>query len=266
MQDTEAELDQDPSPDAPSAEGEELAPADQEQGAENPGAAEPDAAGSEAQAAPNEDGPAESEGADSPDGEDPALDDEPEAELPEGEALEAYVQSAFALLFASPEPLSEKRLRTLLVSDSGRRSAKLGKAGLELVVEALSERIGAAGLPVELRRIAGGLRLFTDPRLSEVGQRLDKTRRNEKISHAGLETLAIVAYRQPVTKAEIEAIRGVQAGPMLRQLSDRRLITVSGRADQPGAPLLYATTSEFLDRFGLADLDELPRDGELARD
>ena len=88
----------------------------------------------------------------------------------------------------------------------------------------------------------------------------------ERVSPAGLETLAIVAYRQPVTKAEIEAIRGVQAGPVLRSLVDRGLVKVTGRADQPGAPLQYGTTREFLDRFGLASLKELPRDAELVRD
>jgi segregation and condensation protein B len=69
-----------------------------------------------------------------------------------------------------------------------------------------------------------------------------------------------------VTKAEIEAIRGVQAGPVLRSLIDRRLVRVAGRADQPGSPLQYATTREFLDQFGLAGLQDLPRDAELARD
>ena len=78
--------------------------------------------------------------------------------------------------------------------------------------------------------------------------------------------LAIVAYRQPVTKAEIEAIRGVQAGPILRSLVDRALVKVTGRADVPGHPLQYGTTKDFLDRFGLMGLDELPRDAELARD
>ncbi len=75
-----------------------------------------------------------------------------------------------------------------------------------------------------------------------------------------------MAYRQPVTKAEIEAIRGVQAGPVLRALVDRRLIRVTGRADVPGSPLLYGTTKEFLERFGLATLEDLPRDGELVED
>ena len=87
--------------------------------------------------------------------------------------------------------------------------------------------------------------------------------RARRISAAALETLAIVAYRQPVTKAEIEAIRGVQAGAILRTLVDRGLARVTGRANLPGSPLQYGTTKEFLDRFGLGSLKDLPRDGEL---
>ena len=93
--------------------------------------------------------------------------------------------------------------------------------------------------------------------------RLQKARKIERLSPAGLETLAVVAYRQPVTKAEVEAIRGVQCGPMLRGLVDRGLARVVGRSEQPGHALEYGTTRAFLDRFGLADLKELPRDGEL---
>ena len=195
-------------------------------------------------------------------------DDDPDAPLPEGERLEALVQSAVALLFASPEPLSVARLRGLLEQDepTGASARALSRAGVRHVLEVVTERFREARLPIDVREIAGGFRLMTDARLAEVVQRLDRTRKTEKISQAGLETLAIVAYRQPVSKAEIEAIRGVQAGPMLRQLVDRGLLRVTGRADQPGAPLLYGTTKEFLDRFGLASLDELPRDGELARD
>ncbi len=76
----------------------------------------------------------------------------------------------------------------------------------------------------------------------------------------------MIAYRQPVSKAEIEAIRGVQAGPILRSLIERGLVRVTGRADVPGHPLQYGTTREFLDRFGLASLAELPRDSELTKD
>jgi segregation and condensation protein B len=98
-----------------------------------------------------------------------------------------------------------------------------------------------------------------------VVKRLFVDRTSERISPAALETLAVVAYRQPVTKAEIEAIRGVQVGPILRTLVDRGLAKVVGRADVPGHPLQYGTTKSFLDRFGLSGLDDLPRDSELAR-
>ncbi|WP_145068628.1 SMC-Scp complex subunit ScpB [Engelhardtia mirabilis] len=176
----------------------------------------------------------------------------------EDEQLDANVRSVAALLFASPDPLSENRLRELV--------EEVGKDEIRAAVGQLQARLEAAGLPFVCRDVAGGWRLFTEPALAEVVQRLAKARKAERISQAALETLAIVSYRQPVTKAEIEAIRGVQAGPMLRTLVDRRLVRVAGRADQPGAPLLYGTTSEFLDRFGLSGLKELPRDAELARD
>jgi segregation and condensation protein B len=171
---------------------------------------------------------------------------------------EELVRATAALLLASPEALSVRRLADLL---GGAKPKVAAAALLEL-----GRRFEAAGLPFVVRELAGGWRLFTDPAMAEVVARLDASRKQEKISPAALETLAIVAYRQPVTKAEIEAIRGVQAGPILRTLVDRGLVKVAGRAEQPGAPLLYGTTQAFLDRFGLASLADLPRDGELARD
>jgi segregation and condensation protein B len=179
----------------------------------------------------------------------------PAAEVLSGEELEDAV---LALLFASPEALSLARLGVLL---PGTTSAALRDA-----LAALAERLQLARLPLELRELAGGWRVLTTPSQAWIVARLARQRKNEKVSPAALETLAIVAYRQPVTKAEVEAIRGVQAGPVLRALIDRRLIKVCGRAEQPGSPLQYATTREFLDQFGLASLQELPRDAELVRD
>jgi len=194
---------------------------------------------------------------------------EPESSLPEpgidaapgaGEELsdEELVQSVVALVFASPEPLSERRLVQLC---DGPRVERIRAA-----LETARARIAAAGLPIELRSIAGGHQLLTNPELGPLVQRLFKARKSERISAAALETLAVIAYRQPVTKAEIEAIRGVQAGPILRTLVDRGLVRVEGRADVPGHPLQYGTTRSFLDRFGLGSLEELPRDSELTRD
>ena len=160
-----------------------------------------------------------------------------------------------ALLFASPEALSEARLAQL--------AEGAPKARVKAALTQLESELAESPLPLELRKLAGGWRLMTAAEMSDVVARLFQARKSERLSAAGLETLAVVAYRQPVTKADIEAIRGVQCGPMLRTLVDRGLVKVTGRADLPGAPLQYGTTRDFLDRFGLGGLEELPRDGEL---
>jgi segregation and condensation protein B len=203
-------------------------------------------------AAQSDDGEAAGEAAGEDDDDD---DGGPAAELDE-QQLDALAQTLGVLLFASPEPLNLARLQELAEAPD-KAAVRQGLAELEL-------RFERAALPLVVRKLAGGFRVMTDPRLAEVVQRLDKSRKTERISQAALETLSIIAYRQPVTKAEIEAIRGVQAGPMLRTLVDRGLVKIAGRAEQPGQPLLYGTTKEFLDRFGLGALNELPRDAELA--
>lgn len=170
---------------------------------------------------------------------------------------EELVRRIAALLFASAEPLSLGRLVKLLERPE--------RARVKTALETLGTRLAGAGLPIEVRGLRGGNTLMTSADVGEVVGRLAKGAAVERISAAALETLSIVAYRQPVTKAEIEAIRGVQAGPVLRALVDRGLVKVTGRADVPGHPLQYGTTSEFLDRFGLMNLGELPRDAELAR-
>lgn len=188
----------------------------------------------------------------------------PEAPSPEGlgagdQLSDEELRSAVAaLVFASPEPISMRRILELLERPE--------RARVLAALDDLGARLAASGLPYELREIAGGFQILTRAELGEIVQRLFKARRAERISAAALETLAVVAYRQPVSKAEIEAIRGVQAGPILRTLIERGLVRVTGRADVPGHPLQYGTTREFLERFGLASLTELPRDAELARD
>jgi segregation and condensation protein B len=165
-------------------------------------------------------------------------------------------QAVAALVYASPDPLSERRIQGLLGDPRIER--------VRAALETLRVRLESSGLPLGLQAIAGGWQILTRPELGAFVQRLAKVRKAERISGAALETLSIVAYRQPVTKAEIEAIRGVQAGPILRALVDRGLVRVCGRADVPGRPLQYGTTREFLERFGLGSIEDLPRDGELA--
>jgi len=232
---------------------EPLTPAEQD-------AAQPD----EATAAPFAAGLEDEELEQVPAEETPPVEDDPQAPESRGpgpgedKSDDQLIREAAALLFASPEPLSEGRLRALLERP---RPARVRAA-----VEALGQRLEQVGLPLQVRQLRGGWTLLTAPECGDVVARLSGQAGPERISGAALETLAIVAYRQPVTKAEVEAVRGVQAGPILRTLVDRGLVKVTGRAEVPGAPLEYGTTKDFLDRFGLGSLEELPRDAELTRD
>ena len=122
----------------------------------------------------------------------------------------------------------------------------------------LLEQLHGLGLPVELARTGDTVRWMSGAVAFPYLQRLRGVKKLEKLSPAALETLAVVAYRQPVMRSEIEAIRGVKAGPMLRTLLQHKLVKVAGRADVPGRPLQYGTTQQFLERFGLASLQELP--------
>jgi len=159
-----------------------------------------------------------------------------------------------ALLFSSDEPLSE----TLLAESLDAPAEEVAMALRELDAEYRSRGAG-----VELREMAGGHLLVTTPEHAEWVGRLLRGRKRVRLSRAALETMAIVAYKQPVTKTEIEAIRGVDSTAVLATLLERNLITIRGRSKVVGRPLLYGTTSEFLDYFGLKDLSELPRPEEL---
>ncbi len=176
----------------------------------------------------------------------------------EGRSDDELFREALVLLFASVEPLSDARLVELL--------ERPDPARVRALLERIAAELESSPLPIVLKKIAGGWRLLTDSACGPVLDRLRADPRPERISAAALETLAIVAYRQPVTKAEIEAIRGVQVAPILRTLVDRGLVRVTGRANLPGSPLQYGTTREFLERFGLSSLKDLPRDGELVEE
>lgn len=170
--------------------------------------------------------------------------------LPPLETEHQLARALMGVLLASREALSFLRLAE--VCD---RTPSEVQAGVQRLAKILEE----AGLPLELRVQGERVRLFTAPYVYPLLRRLhEKNKKSERLSAAALETLAVVAYRQPVMRAEIEAIRGVQAGPLLRSLLEHRLLKVVGRADVPGRPLQYGTTQHFLDRFGLASLEDLP--------
>jgi segregation and condensation protein B len=162
-----------------------------------------------------------------------------------------------ALLFASDSPLEPDRIREVL------ELADVAEA--RALVEALRARYEEEARPLAIVEVAGGYRLVTRPELAPWLVRLARSRTRQRLSRPALETLAIVAYRQPVSRPEVDAIRGVNSEGVLESLLERRLIRIAGRKDAPGRPFLYETTREFLVAFGLRDLGDLPKvEGELA--
>ena len=161
-----------------------------------------------------------------------------------------------AALFASGRPIPAEELAALDAEASG---AELTRALTEL-----REHYDADGHGIELVELAGGWQILTRPEYTESIERAQLAARPQRLSAAALETLAIVAYRQPVARAGIEEIRGVSVGGMLKTLVERGLIDIVGRAEGLGRPLLYGTTPVFLEQFALRHLDELPHADELA--
>jgi segregation and condensation protein B len=139
-------------------------------------------------------------------------------------------------------------------------------AAVELIartVELLNAQYAETGRAFRVQSVAGGYRLMTLPAFADRIAQYHQARVSGKLSRAAVETLAIVAYKQPLTKATLEAIRGVSCGEVLKTLMDRRLVTIKGRAEELGRPMLYGTTKQFLDQFGLASIKDLPAPGEL---
>lgn len=185
--------------------------------------------------------------------EDAGADDGTPETTPTGEALTDTVE---ALLFVADKPLSYKRLRTVLGGVPTR--------DLEGAVADIRARLAARTAPIELRDIGGGLKFCTKREYAPYIKKLYGVRdAAAKLSPAALETLAVVAYRQPVIRAEIEAIRGVAIDSALHTLLDRRLVEQCGHREVPGRPAEYRTTQEFLMYFGLNDTSELPTIEEL---
>jgi segregation and condensation protein B len=160
-----------------------------------------------------------------------------------------------ALIFASPEPVTVKTLVRLLDGETA-----------EDIQAAIGELKAAYDEPGGLRivEVAGGFQIVTRPELHEWVRRLFHERTTQKLSVASLETLAVIAYKQPVTAPEIGEIRGVNAAGVISTLMERKLVKIVGRKPVVGRPFLYGTTREFLERFGLNDLSDLPKVEEAA--
>ena len=161
-----------------------------------------------------------------------------------------------ALLFASDTPLEAERIREVLdlpdVHEAGR------------LIEELRARYEASSQGLQIVEVGGGYRMITRPEVAPWLVRLARARTRTRLSRPALEALAIVAYKQPVSRPEIDAVRGVNSEAVLDSLLERRLIRITGRKEAPGRPYLFETTREFLVAFGLRDIGDLPKvEGEL---
>jgi len=156
-----------------------------------------------------------------------------------------------AVLFLSREPFSSRRLAQLAGLANGTEARTL--------VRKLNELYDSSGCAFRAVEVAGGFQLMSRPKFAPWLRRLHAATEEVRLSAPAMETLAVVAYRQPVLRAEVEAVRGVQCGEILRQLMERELVRIAGRSEELGRPFLYGTTRRFLQVFGLRHLDELPR-------
>lgn len=191
------------------------------------------------------------EPADGQDGEVAELRDE-EAPRPAAAEVKAILE---ALIFASPEPLTPKALYTLLDSEP--------KEDIQTALAELKQDYERPG-GLQLVEVAGGYQIVTRPDLHEWVRRLFHERTTQKLSVQALETLAVIAYRQPITALEIGEVRGVNTAGVLNTLLERHLVKIVGRKQVVGRPFLYGTTKEFLIRFGLNDVSELPKIEDMA--
>src|SRR6266545_4936167 len=172
-----------------------------------------------------------------------------------------------ALLFSAQKPLSIREITTAIKSaegdDSPNEFARVREAEVAAAIEQLRTEYVEQGGVFQLIEKAEGWQLATDPKYAPWVRQLFPAPKPARLSAPALETLAIIAYRQPITRADVEAVRGVNIDGVLQTLMERGLVKIAGRAEIPGRPLLYETTQFFLDHFGLRDLDELPNVEEL---
>jgi segregation and condensation protein B len=155
-----------------------------------------------------------------------------------------------AVLFVSPEPVPVARLMSIV--------GAVSKAEVVQALDILEHDLDQEGRGIQLVQVAGGYRLVTKQEYGPWLKRMDKAKAAQKLSRSALESLAIIAYKQPLVRAEIEEIRGVETSGVLRTLCERKLVRIVGRKDVPGRPIMYGTTKFFLEHFGLQDLTQLP--------
>jgi len=181
--------------------------------------------------------------------------EEAEAEPDDAKAVDVGLLEA--LLFSTHHPLTGQRLGELLEI----RSQKSIRKG----VQDLNRQYEESGRTFRVEQVAGGYQLLSLPEYGDILKRLHQREADAKLTKAALETLAIIAYKQPILRADVEAIRGVACGETIRSLMEKHLVNIAGRAEEPGRPILYGTTKRFLQLFGLNNLKDLPQSEELPK-
>ncbi len=166
-----------------------------------------------------------------------------------------------ALIFASDEPISGEKIVEIIVNNEDQ--IEINTETVELFVEKLNDRYEEQMQSFHIEKIAGGYTFLTNKKFHYWLSIFQHENAYKKLSQAAIESLAIIAYKQPITKPEVDQIRGVDSGYIIRQLLEKALVEVSGRADRPGKPLLYRTTDHFLRHFGINSVNELPKPREI---
>jgi len=173
-----------------------------------------------------------------------------------------YISVIEALVFASDEPLPHSEIIKAIQEIDG-DDIKISNGEVDTAVELLNKKYSENETAYKILHIANGFLYATNPEYSKYVGFLSSEKSKRRLSQAALETLSIIAYKQPITKPEIEQIRGVNSDYMLNTLLEKNLITIKGRAETVGRPLLYITTSEFLKYFGLGKITDLPKPREI---
>ncbi len=160
-----------------------------------------------------------------------------------------------ALLFAVQEPISVRKISEIVEGTEAKE--------IREVIQQLREEYDTHDMVFQIEEIANGFQLLSRPEYHEWISKIRKKSSESKLSQQALETLSIIAYKQPIIRADIEAIRGVQSGQMIRTLVEKSLVKITGRDEVLGRPLLYGTTTKFLDHFGLKSIKDLPKVEDL---
>ncbi len=176
----------------------------------------------------------------------------------DGSRLSSVIE---ALIFASDEPISSDKIRSIIVEQEDQ--IEIDEETVEKFIDKLNERYDEGGSSFRIVPLAGGFTFATQPKYHYWLSVFQHQNAFRKLSQSAIETLAIIAYRQPITKPEVDQIRGVDSGYIIRQLMEKTLIEVFGRSDSPGKPLLYRTSKHFLRHFGLNEVGELPKPREI---